>query len=89
MGEIINLRQYRKRKARTDKEKRAEENRVKFGRSKSARNLNTAQRNLSEKRLDAAQRELRGNENTVPDRNILKEDDKRKTDGDDKDTGTS
>lgn len=34
MSDIINLRLARKRKARTDKERQAEENRVRFGRSK-------------------------------------------------------
>ncbi|WP_240796882.1 DUF4169 family protein [Terasakiella sp. SH-1] len=34
LAEIINLRQKRKQKARLDKDKRAEENRVKFGRTK-------------------------------------------------------
>lgn len=34
MSDIINLRLARKRKARADKERQAEENRVRFGRSK-------------------------------------------------------
>lgn len=34
MAEIINLKQRRKAKARVDKEKKAAENRIKFGRTK-------------------------------------------------------
>ncbi|MEN5298621.1 DUF4169 family protein [Brucella sp. TWI559] len=34
MSEIVNLRQFRKNKARTSKEKQAEENRILFGRTK-------------------------------------------------------
>lgn len=34
MSEIINLRQFRKNKARTSKEKQAEQNRIIFGRTK-------------------------------------------------------
>lgn len=34
MSDIINLRLARKRKARADKERQAEENRIRFGRSK-------------------------------------------------------
>ncbi|RAZ88205.1 DUF4169 domain-containing protein [Mesorhizobium hawassense] len=37
MGEIINLRQARKQKARIEKERQAGENRVLFGRSKAER----------------------------------------------------
>lgn len=33
-GEVVNLRQVRKAKARTEKEKIADQNRVSFGRSK-------------------------------------------------------
>lgn len=34
MSEIVNLRQFRKNKGRTSKEKQAEENRILFGRTK-------------------------------------------------------
>jgi len=37
MGEIVNLRTRRKAKARADKERLAEENRLKFGRSRAER----------------------------------------------------
>ncbi len=57
MAEIVNLRQTRKSKVRTEKQTRAEENRVKFGRTKQqkARDLNEikrAQRELDLKKLE-------------------------------------
>lgn len=39
MAEIVNLRRFRKQKAREDAEKTAEQNRIGFGRSKAERNL--------------------------------------------------
>ena len=45
-AEIINLRQARKQKNRRDKEKTAEDNRLKFGRSKAERDA--ARRNRQE-----------------------------------------
>lgn len=41
-AEIVNLRQARKRKARSDKEKLAEQNRIGFGRTKNEKNLTKA-----------------------------------------------
>jgi len=57
MAEIVNLRQIRKKKARTEKQTRAEKNRAKFGRTKQqkARDLNEvkrAQRELDSKKLE-------------------------------------
>jgi uncharacterized protein DUF4169 len=57
MAEIINLRQARKRKARTDKEVRAAENRVAYGRTKEERSLTDARKDLDEKRLEAHRRD--------------------------------
>jgi len=56
MGEIVNLRARRKAKARADKERLAEENRLKFGRSRAererAQKINqTETRNLDSHRL--------------------------------------
>ncbi len=39
MSEIVNLRQFKKNKARTSKEKQAEENRVLFGRTKAEKKI--------------------------------------------------
>jgi hypothetical protein len=38
-AEIINLRQFRKKQARSEKEKQAEQNRVAFGRTKAEKQL--------------------------------------------------
>jgi hypothetical protein len=55
MSEIINLRRARKAKARAEKEKTAEANRVLHGTPK-------AQRNLAQARKDKADRALSGHE---------------------------
>jgi predicted nucleic acid-binding Zn-ribbon protein len=57
MAEIINLRQARKQKARTEKEVRAAENRVAFGRTKAAKELTKAERNMLGRRLDSHKRD--------------------------------
>lgn len=51
-AEIINLRQFRKGKARQDKEKEAEQNRLTFGRTKSEKSLTRALNEKAEKSLD-------------------------------------
>jgi hypothetical protein len=53
-AEIINLKKVRKAKARAEAEKNAEENRVKFGRSKAEKNLSAAEKNLADKNLDGS-----------------------------------
>jgi hypothetical protein len=53
MVEIVNLRQERKRKARAVRERAAEENRARFGRSKADVKRDTAQRALDDARHDA------------------------------------
>jgi hypothetical protein len=52
MVEIVNLRQERKRKARGVRERVAEENRARFGRSKADSKRDTAQRALEDARHD-------------------------------------
>jgi len=52
MGEVVNLRQARKRKARANKEVKAEENRQKFGQKKADKNLREALDQHAEKKLD-------------------------------------
>lgn len=38
-GDVVNLRQFRKAKARSEKEKQAEQNRISFGRTKAEKDL--------------------------------------------------
>jgi hypothetical protein len=57
MAEIINLRNVRKHKARTEREALADVNRLKFGRSKSERALQEAEQTLEARRLDEHKRE--------------------------------
>ncbi|EIM27996.1 DUF4169 family protein [Microvirga lotononidis] len=57
MAEIINLRQARKKKARTEKEVRATENRIAFGRTKAEKNLSRAEQDLAQSRLDQHKRD--------------------------------
>jgi len=52
-AEIVNLRRARKARARTDREKEAEANRAKFGRTKAERRQSDAETELADKRLDA------------------------------------
>lgn len=57
MGEVVNLNKYRKVRQRVDDEKRAVENRAKFGRSKLERDQARTQterdlRDIDDKRLD-------------------------------------
>jgi hypothetical protein len=57
MGEIINLRQARKQRDRAKREAAAEENRVRFGRSKSDKIKQSAEIILARRRLEANKRE--------------------------------
>jgi len=56
MGDIINLRQVRKQKARLEKAARADENRIRFGRAKADRMKVSAEKALEVRRLDGAKR---------------------------------
>ena len=58
MAEIINLRQARKKKARADKEARAEQNRVSFGRTKAEKTLTKTEQDLAKSRLEGHKRDL-------------------------------
>lgn len=53
MGKPVNLNRFRKQKARDDKRSRADENSVKFGRSK-------AERQLDRSRAEKARRDIDG-----------------------------
>lgn len=51
-ADIVNLRQARKHKARSEKDKAAEANRLQFGRSKSEKSLTRALNDKAKKVLD-------------------------------------
>jgi hypothetical protein len=51
-AEIVNLKQFKKQKARTNKEKQAQQNRVSFGRNKTEKNLTDALNSKARKSLD-------------------------------------
>jgi hypothetical protein len=51
-AEIVNLKQFRKKQARSEKEKQAEQNRVSFGRTKSEKQLTTKLNEKAKKSLD-------------------------------------
>jgi len=57
MADVINLRQARKIKARSGKEKKAQENRVKFGRTKSEKMLDRTDKERQIKDLDGKKRD--------------------------------
>jgi Domain of unknown function (DUF4169) len=59
MAEIINLRQARKARARTDAEAQAARNRVTHGRAKAERQASTAQNDLEARRLASHQLETK------------------------------
>ncbi len=51
-GDIVNLRQFRKQKARSEKEKQADQNRLTFGRTKAEKNLTSALNEKASRVLD-------------------------------------
>lgn len=57
MADIVNLNQVRKAKARDEERQRAEENRAKFGRSKSEKDVIHRLETKAERALDAHRRE--------------------------------
>ena len=56
-AEIINLRKARKARDRAEKEKRADENRVKFGRTKAEKEKAKAEDEIAKRRLEAHKRD--------------------------------
>ncbi|RVP10992.1 DUF4169 family protein [Sinorhizobium meliloti] len=64
-GDVINLRQFRKRQARTEHEKQAEQNRVTFGRSKAEKTLTKALNEKAAKKLDQGRFDQAGGETLV------------------------
>ncbi|CDP54232.1 hypothetical protein [Devosia sp. DBB001] len=57
MGEIVNLKLVRKRKARDEKEAKASENRIIFGRTKAEKQKVEAERALAERKIEGHKRE--------------------------------
>lgn len=57
MSEPVNLNRFRKEKARAEKKARADENAVKFGRTKAQKQLDRAQAEKSARDLDGKKRE--------------------------------
>jgi hypothetical protein len=57
MAEIINLRTARKRKARAEQEVKASENRILFGRTKTEKRNQDAEKGRAEHHLDAHKRD--------------------------------
>jgi hypothetical protein len=57
MANIVNLRRARKDRARAEKEARATQNRVKFGRTKEEKRLAQARELLAERRVEAHRRD--------------------------------
>jgi len=52
MSDIVNLRQFKKQKARVEKEKQADRNRILFGRTKTEKSLTQAEATKAERFLD-------------------------------------
>ena len=62
MGDVINLNRYRKQKQQAERERRANEKRMRFGIPKSQRAKSSGERMLEARRLDGAHRDERGAE---------------------------
>lgn len=56
-AEIVNLRQFRKKQLRSEKEKQAEQNRITFGRPKAEKNLTKALNDKATKEHEAGRME--------------------------------
>ncbi|MEL6859706.1 MAG: DUF4169 family protein [Pseudomonadota bacterium] len=57
MAEPINLNKFRKQKARADKDQQAQENRIKFGRTKAEKSRDKAEADKANTTIDGARRE--------------------------------
>lgn len=68
-ADVINLRQVRKARTRTEKEKTAEQNRLTFGRAKAEKQLSRALRDKAEKALDQGKLERPESEDVPPPEN--------------------
>lgn len=56
-GDVVNLRTVRKQKARADREKQADQNRVSFGRTKSEKTLTRRLNDQIDRRLEQGRRD--------------------------------
>ncbi|WP_276120911.1 DUF4169 family protein [Pararhizobium qamdonense] len=56
-GDVVNLRQFRKQKARTEKDRTADQNRISFGRTKAEKQLTQTLNDKASKTLDQGKRE--------------------------------
>jgi len=56
-GDVVNLRQFRKQKARTEKDRLAEQNRISFGRTKAEKKLTRKLNDRAEKAHEQGRRE--------------------------------
>lgn len=61
-ADVVNLRQFRKKKTREDKAKTAEQNRISFGRTKSEKDLTKAINEKAEMAHEQGRREAGGSE---------------------------
>lgn len=61
-ADIVNLRQFRKQNARTEKERQADENRIRFGRTKAEKQLTKALNEQDRRKLDAGRLECKDSE---------------------------
>lgn len=59
MGEVVNLRRARKDRARADADRKADANRLAFGRTKSEKSLTQAERDMAGRRIDGHRLERR------------------------------
>ncbi|KEQ54268.1 DUF4169 family protein [Sphingobium chlorophenolicum] len=59
MGDVINLRQARKARARADKDRLAQGNRVKFGRTKAERLAQSTEEERRNREIEGARRDHR------------------------------
>ncbi len=60
MSKVINLRQFRKRKAREDEAMQAAENRVRFGRTRAQKQQDELEAEQARQRMDQLRREAPG-----------------------------
>lgn len=61
-ADVVNLRQFRKQSARSEKERKAEENRIRFGRTKAEKQLSKALNEQDARKLDAGRIERKDGE---------------------------
>ncbi|MBP2549067.1 hypothetical protein J2858_001983 [Neorhizobium galegae] len=66
-ADIVNLRQFRKTKARSEKERQAEQNRLTFGRTKAEKNLTRALNDKAAKNLEQGRIEDKPTDDTGED----------------------